>query len=104
MLIVDDNEVNRRILSEQVTRWGMAPTLVENGRAAIDAMTAAVQAGRAFDLVLLDANMPGMDGFAVAEAIAANPALAGATVMMLTSSGQSSAISRDAASSASPSI
>jgi two-component system sensor histidine kinase/response regulator len=88
VLIVDDNEVNRRILSEQVTRWGMQATLVENGRAAIDAMTAAVAGTRAFDLVLLDANMPGMDGFAVAEAIAGNRTLAGATVMMLTSSGE----------------
>jgi two-component system sensor histidine kinase/response regulator len=88
VLIVDDNEVNRRILSEQVSRWGMSATVVENGPAAIDAMTAAVRATRAFDLVLLDANMPGMDGFAVAEAIAANRTLAGATVMMLTSSGE----------------
>jgi signal transduction histidine kinase/CheY-like chemotaxis protein len=88
VLIVDDNEVNRRILSEQVARWGMLATLVENGRAAIDAMSAAVQEGRAFDLVLLDANMPGMDGFAVAQAIAGNHTLAGATIMMLTSSGE----------------
>jgi signal transduction histidine kinase/CheY-like chemotaxis protein len=88
VLIVDDNSVNRRILSEQVTRWGMTPTLVDGGRAAIEAMTAAVRARRPFNLVLLDANMPDMDGFAVAEAIAAQPALAGATVMMLTSSGE----------------
>jgi len=74
LLIVDDNEVNRsRVLSDQVARWGMQPTLVEHGRAAIDAMRPVnVQEWRAFDLVLLDANMPGMDGFAVAEAIAGN--------------------------------
>jgi two-component system sensor histidine kinase/response regulator len=88
VLIVDDNGVNRRILSEQVTRWGMTPTLVDGGRAAIEAMRAAVRANRPFKLVLLDANMPEMDGFSVAEAIAAEPALAGATVMMLTSSGE----------------
>ena len=88
VLIVDDHPVNRRILSEQVTGWGMAPTLVESGQAAVDAMTAAARAHRAFDLVLLDANMPGMDGFEVAKAIAAEPALSGATVMMLTSSGE----------------
>ena len=88
VLIVDDNSVNRRILSEQVTRWGMTPTVVEGGRAAIEAMTAAVRDQRAFNLVLLDANMPDMDGFAVAETIAAEPALAAATVMMLSSSGE----------------
>ncbi|HEX3646159.1 MAG TPA: response regulator, partial [Vicinamibacterales bacterium] len=88
VLIVDDNDVNRRILSEQVTRWGMAATAVGSGPAAMAAMTAAVRETRAFDLVLLDANMPGMDGFAVAGAIAADATLAGATVMMLTSSGE----------------
>jgi two-component system sensor histidine kinase/response regulator len=62
--------------------------VVEGGRAAIDAMVAAVGDHRPFTLVLLDANMPDMDGFAVAETIAAAPALAGATVMMLTSSGE----------------
>jgi signal transduction histidine kinase/CheY-like chemotaxis protein/HPt (histidine-containing phosphotransfer) domain-containing protein len=88
VLIVDDNDVNRRILSEQVARWGMKPTVVAGGRAAIDAMVAAVRDQRPFTLVLLDANMPDIDGFAVAETIAATPALASATVMMLTSSGE----------------
>ena len=88
VLIVDDNAVNRRILSVQVTGWGMMPTLAETGQAAVEALTAAAGAGRAFELVLLDANMPGMDGFEVAKAIAAEPKLSGATVMMLTSSGE----------------
>ena len=97
VLIVDDNDVNRCILSEQVSRWGMTPTLVEGGRAAIDAMTAAAQAGRPFELVLLDANMPDMDGFDVAADIARQPALTSATVMMLTSSGEYGDHSRCAA-------
>ena len=44
--------------------------------------------GQAFPLVVLDEHMPGMDGFSVAEEIKKDPALAGATVMMLTSGGQ----------------
>jgi CheY-like chemotaxis protein len=88
VLIVDDNEVNRRILSEQVTRWGMVPTQVEGGQPALDALTRAARDGWPFELVLLDANMPDMDGFAVAAEIAKQPSLAGATVMMLTSSGE----------------
>jgi signal transduction histidine kinase/CheY-like chemotaxis protein len=88
VLIVDDNDVNRRILSEQVSRWGMKPTSVGGGRTAIDTMVAAARERRPFSLVLLDANMPEVDGFAVAEAIAATPELASATVMMLTSSGE----------------
>jgi two-component system sensor histidine kinase/response regulator len=88
VLIVDDNDVNRRILQEQVSRWGMTPTVVASGRAAVEALTTAAQRGQPFELVLLDANMPEMDGFAVAAEIARRPELAGATVMMLTSSGE----------------
>jgi two-component system sensor histidine kinase/response regulator len=88
VLIVDDNEVNRRILVEQVSRWRMKPTAVGGGRAAIDALTRAAQAGHPFGLVLLDAHMPDLDGFGVAAEILRRPDLAGATVMMLTSSGQ----------------
>ena len=87
VLIVDDNAVNRRILSEQVTRWGMTATAVEGGRAALEQLAAAAENHRPFDLVLLDANMPDMDGFEVAAHIGTQTALPRATVMMLTSSG-----------------
>ncbi|HEV3057002.1 MAG TPA: response regulator [Vicinamibacterales bacterium] len=88
VLIVDDNPVNRRILRGQLARWHMRPTAVDNGYAALDALAGAAEAGTPFVLILLDANMPGMDGFGVAEQIAARPELAGATIMMLTSTGQ----------------
>ena len=87
VLIVDDNDVNRRIFAEQVRRWGMTSTAVSNGRAAVAALTSAARSDRAFELVLLDVNMPEMDGFAVAAEIAARPEWAGVTVIMLTSSG-----------------
>jgi signal transduction histidine kinase/DNA-binding response OmpR family regulator/HPt (histidine-containing phosphotransfer) domain-containing protein len=87
VLIVDDNAVNRRILREQVARWHMTPTAVNDGQAALDALVAAARAGSPFGLVLLDANMPVHDGFWVAEQIAARPELCRATIMMLTSSG-----------------
>jgi signal transduction histidine kinase/DNA-binding response OmpR family regulator/HPt (histidine-containing phosphotransfer) domain-containing protein len=88
VLVVDDNPVNRRILHAQLTRWETKPTCVASGQMALHALRAAKEAGAPFLLVLLDANMPGMDGFHVAQAIAANPELAGLTIMMLTSSGQ----------------
>jgi signal transduction histidine kinase/DNA-binding response OmpR family regulator len=88
VLIVDDNGVNRRIFHEVLTRWHMKPCAVENGPAALRALTEAARAGNPFALVLLDANMPDMDGFAVAERMGAHPTLRGATIMMLTSSGQ----------------
>ena len=88
VLVVDDNVINRRILQEQLTRWNMNPTEVDSGRAALDALAAAARAGRPFPLVVLDANMPDMDGFAVADEIRRRPELAGTTIVMLTSSGQ----------------
>jgi signal transduction histidine kinase/DNA-binding response OmpR family regulator len=88
VLIVDDNYLNRRIFHDALTRWQMKPCAVESGPAALAALAEASRTGHPFPLVLLDANMPGMDGFAVAEQMAANPELLGATIMMLTSSGQ----------------
>jgi CheY-like chemotaxis protein len=88
VLVVDDNAVNRRIFYQQLSRGHMRPTLVDGGRAALKALTDAALAGRPFAVVLLDANMPECDGFTVAEQIANRPELAGATIMMLTSSGE----------------
>ena len=88
VLVVDDNPVNRRVLVDQLARWDMRPTAVDCGRAAIDTLLDAARSNTPFLLVLLDANMPDMDGFDVAERIAAHPALAGTTIMMLTSSGR----------------
>jgi signal transduction histidine kinase/DNA-binding response OmpR family regulator len=87
VLVVDDNAVNRRVLVDLLVRWKMRPTAVDSGTAALAALRSARAAGRPFALVLLDANMPGMDGFEVARAIQREAALAGPTVMMLSSSG-----------------
>ena len=94
VLIVDDNPVNRRILDAQTRSWAMVPTAVDGGHAALEALTAAARDGRPFDLVLLDANMPGLDGFAVAEQVRLHPELAGSTIMMLSSSGLESDVAR----------
>ena len=88
VLVVDDNATNRRILDEILTTWGMRPTVVDGGAAALRAMDLALQAGRPFPLVLLDSQMPDMDGFEVAGRIAQRSDLVGATIMMLSSMGQ----------------
>jgi CheY-like chemotaxis protein len=88
VLVVDDNASHRRILTEQLTAWGMRPTLVESGQAGLAALQQAAQAGVAFPIVLLDAHMPAMDGFMVAEHIKRHPTLTSATVMMLRSGSQ----------------
>jgi CheY-like chemotaxis protein len=87
VLVVDDNAINRRVFADQLAMWGLQATLAEGGRASIDRLDAAAARGAPFQLVLLDANMPEVDGFAVAEHIPRNPSLDGATIMLLTSSG-----------------
>ena len=87
VLIVDDNEVNRRILERQLAAWGMQPTVASGGQEALDLLTIASRKGEAFPLVLLDSQMPDLDGFAVASVIGQRPELAGATIMMLSSAG-----------------
>ena len=91
---MDDNAVNRRILEGQLTRWGMRPVLVDGGQAAVEALVMAERERRPFRLIVLDAQMPDLDGFDVAEAIRRRPELTGATIMMLTSSGRYGDIER----------
>jgi len=67
MLVVDDNATNRRIVELQTEPWGMVLHLVDSGAKALDAL----EKSEKFDLVLLDAQMPGMDGLTVAKAIRA---------------------------------
>jgi len=78
VLVVDDNAVNRRLLLEMLRRWQMKPIAVEGGQAALAQLKAAVKAGKPFSLVLLDAHMPQMDGFTLAQHIKQNPEFAGA--------------------------
>ena len=93
-LIVDDNAVNRRVLHDLLLRWKMAPVTVDSADAAMRALFDARDRGKPFQLVLLDANMPLVDGFEVARQIRQDATLGGATVMMLSSSGLQSEISR----------
>ena len=88
VLVVDDNFTNRRILEEMLTAWRLKPVLAESARKAMSQLEKALDAGLPFPLVLVDANMPEMDGFALVEQIRRNLGLAGAIIMMLTSAGQ----------------
>ena len=86
VLIVDDNATNRRILEEVVTRWGMRPAVAANASDALTLVKQERTAGKGFPLVLLDAQMPKVDGFALAKAMQQDVDLAGAAIMMLSSS------------------
>ena len=87
VLVVDDNQTNRRILEEMLRRWEMVPALAESGQNALAELAAARNEGRAFELILTDMHMPTMDGFELVEHIRERPELCTATIMMLTSAG-----------------
>jgi CheY-like chemotaxis protein len=88
VLAVDDNAINRHILAEILSRWGMKPTLATGAEEALILMHKAQTAGKPFPLVIVDAQMPVVDGFTLIERIRLDPLLAGAIIMMLTSCGQ----------------
>jgi signal transduction histidine kinase/CheY-like chemotaxis protein len=88
VMIVDDIEVNRRVLHEQITNWQMRNGSFPDAGGVIPALRLAAEAGDPYQFVLLDYQMPGMDGATLAAAIKADPALAGTSVIMLTSIGQ----------------
>ncbi len=72
VLVAEDNEVNQMVVGEMLRRLGYAHDLVADGRAAADAA-----AGGGYDLVLMDCQMPELDGFEAAAAIRAAEAAAG---------------------------
>jgi signal transduction histidine kinase/two-component SAPR family response regulator/HPt (histidine-containing phosphotransfer) domain-containing protein len=92
-LVVDDNLTCRKILSGMLTQWAMKADSAESAGQALSAMKEAAT-NRPYPLVLIDGQMPGMNGFELAEAIKQNPQLAGATVLLLNSGGQPGDIAR----------
>ncbi len=88
VLVVDDNETNRRLFRNLITNWGMKATLAESGAMAIEELEIATQKGESFGLIILDVHMPEMDGFTLAKKIKANKKWLNIPLMMLTSSGK----------------
>jgi CheY-like chemotaxis protein len=88
VLVVDDNATNRRILHQVLSQWHMRPTTLESGMAALATMAHAHHIGNPFPLILVDAQMPEMDGFELIQRIKATPDFSSSTIMMLSSAGQ----------------
>jgi len=65
ILVVDDNETNRKVLKNQLEKWNMIPELSASGSEALEILSQT----EPFDLVLTDMKMPGMNGVELAEAI-----------------------------------
>jgi len=87
VLIVDDNASNRRILQEMARSWQMEPTIADRGAEALTQIEQANTRGAPFSLILLDAQMPGMDGFSVAEKVKLYAQPDAPPMIMLTSAG-----------------
>jgi two-component system, sensor histidine kinase and response regulator len=88
VLVVDDNPTNRRIFEQTLLQWGMKPIVAASGWAAIAALRRAQGAQQSVPLVLMDAQMPQLDGFGTAAKIKQDPELLSPTIVMLTSGGQ----------------
>jgi len=88
LLVVDDNETNRRIVRDMLGAEGVAVHEAARADAGLAALRRAAGAGAPFDLAILDAQMPERDGFALATAIRADPDLAPTRLLILTSAGQ----------------
>ena len=87
VLVVDDNRTNRFILTETLSNWGMKPCGADSGKVALAALAAAHKDGKPFGLVVLDGEMPELDGFTTAEVIRQHAEYAATRIVMLTSSG-----------------
>jgi signal transduction histidine kinase/ligand-binding sensor domain-containing protein/CheY-like chemotaxis protein len=84
VLIVEDHVTTRRVLREQLSRWGMRAITAPNVKEALSRLRHAANAGEAFSFVLADVHLPDGDGFGLMEKINRNPTLAAATIMMFT--------------------
>ena len=88
VIIVDDNESNRIILSETVRSWGMLPETVGDSQTAMRIIDEASASGHPFSLALVDFMMPGMNGFELAESLSQSTTSNIDKIIMLTSGGQ----------------
>jgi two-component system sensor histidine kinase/response regulator len=85
VLIVDDNQTNRRILSAMLRAWQMEPVVASSAPEALALLRRHVDDGQPLDAVVTDIHMPDMDGFRLAERIKAVPDFAAVAIVMLTS-------------------
>ena len=88
VLIVDDNFTNRILLQDMITSWGLVPTIATDGNEAFDLFNKAFDSGTPYRLILLDLQMPELDGFDVAKLIKDAPSGKEVRIIMLSSIGQ----------------
>jgi two-component system sensor histidine kinase/response regulator len=87
VLVVDDNQTNRRVLELILRSWGCQPACAASGAEGLALLRHEVLQGRWFDFVVLDVQMPEMDGFETARRIAIEAAAGARRVVLLSSLG-----------------
>lgn len=85
VLVIDDNDVNRRILTEQLRSWGVDGHAVEDGPSGIAVLQEAASLGFSLDAIILDYHMPVMNGLDVVERIRADARFDDIAIVFLTS-------------------
>ena len=85
VLILDDNATNRLILRKALLSWESISTEAEDGLSALKELKSSQEKGEPYRLVLLDKNMPEMDGFEVARKISELPGYERVAIIMLSS-------------------
>jgi CheY-like chemotaxis protein len=85
LCIADDTATNRMLLRHYAYAWGMACTETDSPLEALTLLRAAAERSAPFDVIILDSQMPGMDGLALAHAIKNDPQVAGVQIILLTS-------------------
>ena len=88
VLVIDDNETNRRILAKMLQNWGMVPVVVDSAAKGLQALQASFDE-QPIGLVLSDVNMPEMDGFMFARQVKDQSALKHTPIILLTSANRS---------------
>ena len=87
ILVADDNPVNLKVVVSMLSKLGYESVVVMNGQQAVSSVSASLQAGgKRFAAILMDANMPTMDGYAAARAIIATHGKAAPPIIALTAS------------------
>ncbi len=84
VLMVEDNAVNMLIAVAMLERWGVETGQASNGREAIEEIETAAAAGRPYEAVLMDLQMPEMSGYEATRALRARAAGRGVPIIALT--------------------
>ncbi|QEG02221.1 Signal transduction histidine-protein kinase BarA [Stieleria maiorica] len=85
VLVVDDNQTNRRIFHEMLQSWGLAPTTVADGPSALKELQRAAEDATPYQLVLLDCVMPDMNGYDVATTMMEHDQLRDTKIIIISS-------------------